>query len=75
MSLSMKFISTGFTAIALSAGGAHTCVQRNDLSLVCWGGGGHGQLGNEKSDDIGDGPGEMGYFLQPVNLGTGSVED
>lgn len=53
------------------AGGGHTCAQRGDLSLVCWGFGLFGQLGNEKGVNIGDEPAEMGGMLVPVNLGSG----
>ena len=61
----------GLTAIALALGGFHTCAQRSDTSLVCWGWGFFGQLGNEDSGSVGDEAGEMGSALVPVNLGSG----
>ena len=61
----------GLTAIALALGGLHTCAQRSDASLVCWGWGAFGQLGNENSGTVGDEAGEMGSALVPVNLGSG----
>ncbi len=36
---------TGVVALALGAGGEHTCAVRADDSLACWGDNGHGELG------------------------------
>ncbi len=65
------WFDAGLTAIALALGAFHTCAQRSDMSLVCWGWGFFGQLGNEDSGSVGDEAGEMGSALVPVNLGSG----
>ena len=39
-------LGTGRTAIAISAGGAHTCALLDNGSVVCWGGGSTGALGD-----------------------------
>jgi alpha-tubulin suppressor-like RCC1 family protein len=65
------WFDAGLTAIALALGGFHTCAQRSDASLVCWGYGLDGELGNENSWSVGDEAGEMGSALVPVNLGSG----
>ena len=39
-------IGTGFTVLHYDAGQKHTCVVRNDGSIMCWGTGTNGQLGN-----------------------------
>ncbi len=45
------------------------CAKRNDLSVVCWGHGGSGRLGNgSNATNIGDQPGEMGNALVPLDL-------
>jgi alpha-tubulin suppressor-like RCC1 family protein len=36
----------GRTAVAISAGGAHTCAILDNGSVSCWGDGGYGRLGN-----------------------------
>ncbi|MEO1055868.1 MAG: hypothetical protein AAFY28_03045 [Actinomycetota bacterium] len=58
-------------AVAIAAGGDHTCALLNDTTLRCWGRGSNGQLGSGSSDDIGDDPGEMGDSLPAVDLGSG----
>jgi alpha-tubulin suppressor-like RCC1 family protein len=55
---------------AAAAGGSHTCVLLDDLSMKCFGNGSSGQLGNELADEIGDVVTEMGDNLQSVNLGA-----
>jgi uncharacterized repeat protein (TIGR01451 family) len=60
-------IGAGRTAVAISAGNYHTCVIRDDASLLCWGYGFYGQLGYSGNADVGDDetPGSVG----PVDLG------
>ena len=64
--------SAGYTAIAVSAGNQHTCVLRNDYSVVCFGLNNNGQLGIGSSVSIGTSTAQMGNNLKAVNLGTGS---
>lgn len=64
-------LGPGRTAIAVSAGNAHTCVVRDDGKVACWGGNQSGQLGIGSTTDRGDGPGEMGTSLRTVSLGSG----
>lgn len=56
-------------AVALAAGGQHTCVVLDGGDVRCWGAGAAGQLGGEGTQDRGDQPCEMGAFLPPVDLG------
>ena len=62
-------LGAGHTAIAISAGGYHTCAILDDRSVRCWGFGGNGQLGYASPFAIGDRqtPASAG----PVDLGTG----
>ena len=64
-------IGPGRRAVAISAGDFHTCVIRDDGSLVCWGFGSGGQLGYGNSNDVGgdETPGASG----PVNLNGHAV--
>ena len=55
----------------LAAGWDHTCAVDHMGNARCWGDGGYGQLGQESTANIGDGPNEMGDDLQPIKLGTG----
>jgi len=57
------------SALAISAGRAHTCARLDDGSVRCWGNGGNGRLGYANTNAIGDDevPGTVG----PVNLGLG----
>lgn len=59
------------TATALAAGERHTCALLDDASVKCWGSGADGRLGSGSTDDIGDGSGQMGDALQPVDFGLG----
>ena len=44
-------LDSGKTAVAVSAGGVHTCAILNDNKVMCWGKGGSGRLGNGASTD------------------------
>ena len=64
-------IGTGRTAVAITAGGAHTCASLDNATVRCWGEADFGRLGYSSNKDIGDNeqPGSAG----PVSL-AGSVD-
>jgi alpha-tubulin suppressor-like RCC1 family protein len=64
-------LGTGRTAVALAAGSLHTCAILDNGTVKCWGWNYYGQLGQGDANDRGDGPGQMGDNLLPVDLGTG----
>jgi alpha-tubulin suppressor-like RCC1 family protein len=59
------------TATSISAGFSHTCAVLDDASVKCWGLNQNGRLGLGDTNARGDGPGEMGDLLPPVDLGSG----
>ncbi|MBN1611251.1 MAG: hypothetical protein JW940_31755, partial [Polyangiaceae bacterium] len=64
-------LGTGRSAVAITAGGGHTCALLDDGSARCWGSNGYGRLGLGDTEDRGGQPGEMGDNLPAVDLGTG----
>jgi alpha-tubulin suppressor-like RCC1 family protein len=64
-------LGTGRTALAVTAGFAHTCALLDTKQVKCWGAGGYGRLGQGSALTLGDGPGEMGDTLPVVDLGVG----
>jgi len=64
-------LGTGRTATAVVAGTAHSCALLDNSTVKCWGANQLGQLGQEHQNALGDGSGEMGDALLPVDLGTG----
>ena len=63
-------LGSGAKVKQLAAGDYTTCALLESNQIKCWGQGNRGQLGNEKSVNIGDSSGEMGDNLVPVDLGT-----
>ena len=62
-------VNVGGLAVKITAGSYHTCAHLVNGEIRCWGSGGSGQLGNGKSVDIGDVPGEM----PPVAVALGGT--
>jgi alpha-tubulin suppressor-like RCC1 family protein len=62
-------LGAGRTAIALAAGGQHTCALLDNATIRCWGYGAYGQLGYCSEKNVGETntPGSTG----PVNLQPG----
>ncbi|CAN0212636.1 unnamed protein product [Pylaiella littoralis] len=60
----------GKQASAIAAGEEHTCAILEDGSLVCWGLGTSGQLGQGNADSIGDSSNDMSN-LAAIDLGSG----
>ncbi|AUN99778.1 hypothetical protein C0V70_17020 [Bacteriovorax stolpii] len=63
-------LGTGRYAVSLSAKHANFCAILDDKSLKCWGHNGNGHLGLGDTVFRGDGAGQMGDNLPPVDLGT-----
>jgi alpha-tubulin suppressor-like RCC1 family protein len=64
-------LGSGRTAKSISVGTRFSCAILDDMQLKCWGWNVSGQLGQGDTAARGDGPGEMGDALFPVNLGPG----
>ena len=64
-------LGTGRTAVAIAAGGYHSCAVLDDGTAKCWGANGSGNLGQGDTTTRGDGAGEMGDGLDAIDLGTG----
>jgi alpha-tubulin suppressor-like RCC1 family protein len=69
-SLPFVDLGTGRTAVMISAGNTHACAWLDNNTLKCWGRNFRGELGYGDTNDRGDGPGEMGDALPPVDLGS-----
>ena len=64
-------LGTGRTATAITADLLHTCALLDNGQVKCWGYGSLLGIGISSGEYRGDGPGEMGDNLPPVDLGTG----
>ena len=64
-------LGPGRKAIAVAAGGEHSCALLDDGALKCWGLNEHGQLGLGDTQARGDEAGEMGAALPGIDLGPG----
>ncbi|MCA9178676.1 MAG: hypothetical protein KDB14_29645, partial [Planctomycetales bacterium] len=64
-------LGAGRHAVALSLGANLSCARLDNAAVKCWGHNGWGQLGQGDVSARGDGPGEMGDALAPVDLGAG----
>ncbi|MCA1707062.1 MAG: RTX toxin, partial [Actinobacteria bacterium] len=61
----------GRTALAISAGEAHTCARLDDMSVRCWGDGSDGRLGYGNTTSVGDSPTTRPDTVGAVYLGSG----
>ena len=61
-------LGSGRTATQIAAGDFHTCALLDNATVKCWGENSSGQLGQGDTNARGDGPGEMGDLLPPVEL-------
>jgi len=64
-------LGAGRTAMAISAGAAHTCALLDDKTVRCWGYGAFGQLGYANTNSVGDTPATTPDTVGPVDLGPG----
>ena len=64
-------LGAGRTAVAISAGGEHTCARLDDDSVRCWGRGLDSELGSCQQINVGDD--ETPASAGPVNLGVPGV--
>lgn len=62
-------LGAGRVAVAIGAGGSHTCAVLDDGSLRCWGQNDKGQLGYASTATVGDD--ESPASVGPVDLGAG----
>ncbi|NBP50964.1 MAG: hypothetical protein EBU70_07250, partial [Actinobacteria bacterium] len=58
----------GRTAVAIAAGDSHSCAILSDASLVCWGEGVGGRLGQGSEARVGDDPSRSVASTPPVSL-------
>jgi alpha-tubulin suppressor-like RCC1 family protein len=61
-------LGPGRIAVAITAGGMHTCARLDDGSIRCWGYGANGRLGYCSEANVGDTPSSTPDVFGPVNL-------
>lgn len=66
-------LGDGRTARSVTTGSRFACVILDNEDVKCWGDGTYGRLGSGDELVHGDGAGEMGNNLVPIDLGTGRV--
>ena len=64
-------LGSGRTAVAISAGGAHTCALLDNDTVRCWGDGASGRLGYCNTSNVADTPATLPGNVGPVNLQPG----
>ncbi|MFP2923668.1 cadherin-like domain-containing protein, partial [Pyxidicoccus sp. 3LG] len=69
--LSFVRLGTGQKVTTLTVGGSFTCALLESGAVKCWGDNASGELGLGDRQNRGDGAGEMGDALPPVDLGMG----
>eukprot|EP01083_Nonionella_stella_P248654 860583_1 len=62
-----------FIPMAITCGGHFTCALSTTNAVKCWGRNTYGTLGLGDTDHRGDGAGEMGDNLLPINLGSNFI--
>ena len=70
IALATTDLGTGRSATAITAGIDHSCALLDDVTVKCWGRNSFGQLGQSQLGHLGDGAGEMGDALPPIDVGT-----
>jgi len=65
-------LGSGLDPLSLKLGHLFTCTQFLNNDLKCWGDNFSGQLGIGSTQDKGDDPGEMGDYLSPISLPSGT---
>jgi cysteine-rich repeat protein len=66
-------LGTGKTALSISVGFYHSCALLDDGRFKCWGYNAYGQLGLGDANPRGDGGGEMGNALLPIDVGMANM--
>lgn len=64
-------LGTGRTVVQIATAAYSSCALLDNSTVKCWGENGAGDLGQEHTNALGDGAGEMGNSLPAVSLGTG----